>query len=103
MENYTEEQIKNIIQSYHQKREREREQYERVKDTEQFKIENRQRVKEWYEKNKDKRKQEYLNNKDIKLARSSYYYYKRIDKLDVFKEKFPEKHKLLVDNHYINN
>ena len=88
MENYTEEQIKNIIESYHNKRDREKKNYELVKDTEEFKNHNRQRVKEWYEKNKDKRKEDYQRNKEIKKARSSYYYYKRVNKLDEFKENY---------------
>ena len=101
MEHYTEEEIKKIIQAYHHKREREKEHYDKIKDTEEFKNYNRQKVKNWYQENKDKRKQEYQDNKEIKQARSSYYYYKRKDRLDDFKEKYPEKYQLLVDNFYI--
>lgn len=103
MENYTDEEIKKIIQSYHNKREREKQNYDKIKDTEEFKSYNRQKVKNWYQENKDKRKQEYQNNKEIKTARSSYYYYKRNNRIDDFKEKYPEKYQLLVDNFFIND
>ena len=102
MENYSEEQIQKIIQSYHNKKEREKEHYDKIKDTEEFKSYNRQKVKDWYSKNKDRRKEEYENNKEIRKARSSYYYYKRINRLDDFKIKFPDKHKLLIDNFFID-
>jgi division protein CdvB (Snf7/Vps24/ESCRT-III family) len=53
---------------------------------------------EQYKKKKDKSKLRYENNKEFVKARSSYNYYKKNDKLDVFKSKFPERVKILKEH-----
>ena len=89
------ERIARILKQYEKKRAKEKERYQLIKDTEDFKTKNRQRAKNHYEKNKDKKRDNYENNKDFLNARSQYYYYKKTDRLDIFKEKFPHKIEIL--------
>jgi len=98
MSEYSEEHIKNILNQYQRKREKEKERYERIKDTEEFKTQNRERARNHYHINKDKKKEKYDNNKEFMNARSSYYYYKKRDKLELFKEKYPNKVNILMEN-----
>jgi hypothetical protein len=98
MSEYSEEHIKNILNQYQRKREKEKERYERIKDTEEFKTQNRERARNHYQVNKDKKKEKYDNNKEFMNARSSYYYYKKRDKLELFKEKYPNKVNILMEN-----
>lgn len=100
---FTETQINKILTDYKNRRLRDRMRYETIKDNEEFKIKNRQRAKLHYEKNKDKRKEKYIENNDLMKARNSYYYYKKKDKLDDLKTKYPERWQLLLDNNYITN
>ena len=58
--------------------------------------------KNWVKKNKEKKKEYYENNKDIMKAKSSYNYYKKINNIDKFKDKQPEKYNLLVDKGLIS-
>ena len=102
MENYSEEQIKKMVTAYENKRTREKKHYETVKDTEEFKIANRTRANNWYMKNQKARQESYNKNREINGAKSSYYYYKKLDRLKEFKTKYPEKYKLLADNHYLS-
>ena len=91
---YSEEQIQNILTSYKNKREKEKERYDKIKDTEEFKIANRQRAKNYYQTNKELKKEKYENNKTMIRAKNSYYYYKRKNDIEKFKEKLVEcKHK----------
>ena len=98
----SEAEIQTILTKYKEQRNRNKERYERVKDTEEFKMQNRARAKEHYESNKDKRKEKYQNNKDLAIARNSFYYYKRTNKLDTFKEKYPERYDLCVMYNYLS-
>lgn len=100
---FSEEQIKNILQSYKNKREREKERYNEIKDTEEFKIYNRAKSKKHYENNKDKYKEKYENKKELNLAKNSYYYYKKNNNLEKFKEKYPERFNLLLIGGYFND
>tara|TARA_R110000803_G_scaffold166162_1_gene229507 strand:+ start:164 stop:472 length:309 start_codon:yes stop_codon:yes gene_type:complete len=89
--------IKSILEQYERKRVREKERYESIKGTEEFKTQNRQRAREHYNLNKESKKTKYENDKDFMNARSSYYYYKRNDDLESFKERYPDKVKVLND------
>lgn len=97
MTDLTDERIQQILKSYNNKREKEKERYNRIKDSEEFKIKNRERAKNHYQKNKDIKLNRYQDNKEFLTARSSYYYYKKNDKLDIFKEKYPDKIKILSE------
>lgn len=93
--------IQTIIKQYERKREKEKERYQRIKDTEDFKNKNRANARNHYQNNKEKKKEKYDNNREFLNARSSYYYYKKHDKIDFFKDKYPEKIKILNDNNLI--
>lgn len=93
--------IQSILKQYERKREKEKERYQRIKDTEEFKNKNRERARNHYQQNKEIKKEKYDNNREFLNARSSFYYYRKIDKLDYFKEKYPDKVKLLNDNNLI--
>lgn len=102
MENYSEKQIKNMVTAYEKKRAREKKYYETIKDTEEFKLANRARANNWYRENQKVRQEAYNKNKVINGAKTSYYYYKKRDRITEFKNKHPKKYKLLLDNHYIS-
>tara|TARA_R110000868_G_scaffold10631_4_gene51548 strand:- start:2828 stop:3136 length:309 start_codon:yes stop_codon:yes gene_type:complete len=101
MEQLSDERIKSIVNQYERKRDKEKARYIMLKDTDEFKSKNRERANNHYQNNKDKKKEKYDNNKDFMNARSSYYYYKKKDKIDLFKEKYPNKVKTLMDNNWI--
>lgn len=101
MEQLSDERIKNIINQYERKREKEKARYELIRNTDEFKNKNRERARNHYQVNKEKKKEKYDNNKVFMNARSSYYYYKKRDKIDLFKEKYPNKVKTLSENNII--
>lgn len=101
MENYSEEQIHRVLKAYENKRQREKEHYNRKKDTEEFKKKNRQNANNWYHKNKEIKKQIYENNKDLTLAKASYNYYYKLNRVAEFEVKFPQKYKLIKENGYL--
>jgi hypothetical protein len=100
----TAEQIARVLTNYKNKRERENKYYHEVtKNKEEFKIKNRVRAQAHYQNGyKEKKKENYSNNKDILKTKSLYNYYKRKEKIEVFKEKHEEKYKMLVENGFIN-
>lgn len=103
---FTDEQIKTILKKYKEKIDREKKYYHEVqKNDENYKIKNRQRANNFYhdETNgyREKKLKQYQENKEFNIAKSSYYYYKRKDKLDHFKEKYPQKYQLLIDNKFL--
>jgi hypothetical protein len=100
-----EKQIQNILTNYKNKRQRENKYYHEVsKHKEEFKIKNRQRAKLHYENGyKEKKKINYENNKEFLKNRSLYNYYKRNDKLEVFKEKHKDKYDMLVEKGYVKD
>lgn len=97
---FTDEQIHNIIEKHKDRLQKDRIKYDKIKDNEDFKALNRQRAKAHYEKNKDKKASLYLENKEFLKARNSYYYYLKKDALDIFIEKFPERHELMKEKGY---
>ena len=98
---YDEKQLNNIVNSYKNKRMKEKERYERIKDTEEYKEANRERARIHYEKYKEEKKENYKNNKDFYKARNSYYYYKKKNNLNKFVDKFPERVELLENMGFI--
>ena len=95
MTDITDPKIKSIVEQYERKRMKEKERYQRIKETDEFKIKNRERARNHYNKNKEVKKQKYLDNRDFMNARSSYNYYKKINRVEDFKQKYPEKVELL--------
>ncbi len=102
IENYSQDEIQIMIRAYEHKRAREKKHYQKVKDTEEFKQQNRRRAKEWYEKNQTVRKDYYEKNKQITIAKNSYNYYKKLDRVNDFKIKHPKKYQLLIHEHYLS-
>jgi hypothetical protein len=100
MENYTDEQLNKLIESHKRILENRKKYYQKVKDKDDFKIKNRARSNEWYQNhnNKNKVKQRYEDNKPYLKAKSSYKYYKKSNRLEYFKEKFPERWELIKDD-----
>jgi hypothetical protein len=97
---YSEQEIKHIVELYKKKRAREKKRYDRIKDTDAFKQENRRRSKEHYYKHKDIKVKYYSENKDYINAKSSFTYYKNNKTIEEFKEKYPDRYKLLVKKNY---
>lgn len=101
--NLSEAQIQNILQSYKNKREREKQRYEEIKNTEDFKNYNRNKAREHYLNNKDKYKERYQNKKDLIKAKNSYYYYQKTNNIEKFKEKHHERYEMLLNSGYLND
>ena len=93
---FNDEEVKKILNNYAKKRNREKMYYTQVKkdDVEYQKL-NRERAKKHYENNKEKKKERYENDKEFMKTRQLYYYYKKHDKLEQMKNKYPEKIELL--------
>ena len=103
MEELSETQILEILKKYTATREKERHNYHSVlKHSEDFKKKNRARSKRWYAKNKEKEGENYKVNKEWILAKQTYKYYLKQDKLCVFKERHLERYNLLISKNYIN-
>lgn len=100
----TDEYIQNLVTKHKKKLKYYSDRYHNIKkhDPEYVKS-NRDRARLHYEKNKEKKKENYEKNKPFMRARSSYYYYKKLDKLDDFKTKHKEKYDLLVQAGYITS
>jgi hypothetical protein len=91
MEQYSEDDLQKIIESYKKTQARERRKYERRKQNPNFVIQNRERAKAWYEANKELKSKNYSDNKQFLNCRSLYNYYKRQNRIDQFIEKYPDK------------
>ena len=99
--NYSPEEINHILSNYTKKKVYEKQRYNLIKDTDDFKMLNRQRAKAHYDKHKDIKLQNYQDNKEIMNAKSSYRYYIKVDKLELFAERNKEKYELLKSINYI--
>ena len=83
---FNDQQIEKIVNQYKKQREREKIYYEAKKADEQFVIKNRERAKSHYDLNKDRKKEQYEANKEFRKCKALYYYYKKNDNLEKFKE-----------------
>ena len=99
---FSEEQILNILTSYKNKREKEKERYEKIKNTDDYKNKNRERAKQYYYSNKECVKNKYNENKEMNLAKNSYRYYKKRNNLNKFKEKYPNRYSILSECGYLS-
>ena len=94
----TDEQITRIILSHKKRLEYDRKRYHEVNKFDPvFIARNRQRAKEHYQKYGNKKRENYAENKDVLSARSSYRYYNKTNRLELFKTRKPVKYQLLVD------
>lgn len=104
MTEFTEEQISDILKNYKTQKQRSREYYDKVKDTEEFKMKNRARAKNHYDNGySEKRREKYIQNADELKAKNLYNYYRKKDKIDLFKEIHADKYEALVSMNYIPN
>ena len=101
----TDEQINRILTNYKNKRIRENKYYHEVsKNDSEFKAKNRERAKNHYENGyKELRKTKYNDNKEIYKYKSLFQYYKKNDKIDIFKEKHIDKYDKLIEIGFIKN
>lgn len=87
------EQIEKVLEKYKKKLQYDRDRYHNVKKLDStFMEKNRQRAKNHYETNKDKRKEYYMNNRENKILINKFYYYNKLNKLDVLKDKYPDEY-----------
>lgn len=94
--------INDTLLKYKNKRNREIKYYNEVlKHNENFKIKNKQNSATWYSNNVDKKKQYYINNKEDLKLKSQFNYYKKNDKLDILKTKYPDKYELMVQKGFL--
>lgn len=101
---YTEEQIKKILESHKNRTIKNKERYDSIKDTDEFKALNRERAKKYYYKGgNEKKKINYNKNRDVINAKQCYSYYKNINKIELFKTRHIDKHKLLTDINFIKD
>ena len=104
LEDFTEEYIKKLIDTHQKKLANDRHIYlTKHKNDEKFQEKNRERANDYYKRNKEKVKNRMEKNKVKNGALSSYRYYKKTDRIDLFKKKYPDKYKYLVEIDYIKS
>ncbi len=96
---YDDAKINKIIELYKKNRYRDKIKYQKKKDDPEFIIQNRLRAKTHYENvYKEKKKENYEKNKVLLQTKSLFRYYKKNDKVEGFKNKYPDKYQLLQDH-----
>lgn len=103
MNEYTDDQIENILTKYKKQRQKDKNRYLELKDNDEFKMKNRLRAKTHYDKNKDVKKEQYQDNKELLKAKASYNYYKKTERLEIMKSKFPDRYELLESHGYFKD
>jgi len=100
---YTEEQIQEILKRYKKSLEYSRERYKNIrKNDPEYQRKNRERAKKHYDSHKEEKKQYYENNREELNMKQRYRYYKKMDRMEKFQEKFPNDFKRLTDIGFIN-
>jgi len=100
---YSDEQIKHILNVYKTQREKDKINYEKKKLNPDFVQKNRDRAKKHYYENKENRTNNNPLNKELQKAKMSYHYYKKKDNIDKFKEKYPERYNMLTNINYFKD
>lgn len=100
---FSEEEITKILTTYKNKRIREINYYNNVlKDKLEFKEKNRERAKKYYHGGgKEHKKNNYVADKEFIKAKSLYNYYLKNSDVKIYKEKYGERYKLLIDRKFI--
>lgn len=94
----SEEDIQIILQKYKNKIERDKINYHtKYKFDDDYKAKRLLHSKNHYEKTKEERKEKYKDNSELAKAKSSYYYYKKTNKLNIFMERYPARVQVLSD------
>jgi hypothetical protein len=100
---FTEEQIQEILKRYKKSLEYSRERYKNIrKNDPEYQRKNRERAKKHYDSHKEEKKQYYENNREELNMKQRYRYYKNKNQVEVYKNKFPENYKKLVEIGFIN-
>jgi len=94
----SDDQTHKILEAYKRKRTKEKERYDKLKADPAFVQRNRDRARAYYVANKDKKQETYKMNKEIRSAKSLFHYYESGGRADEFIEKYPHKHKLILDS-----
>ena len=102
---FTTAEIEQILSLYKAQKIKNKERYDKLKDTDEFKIKNRKRANDHYHQNKQMYKDRYENDKELARAKSTYYYYKKKDRLSDLTElsKHKDKYELLKKHGYFND
>ena len=100
---YTDEELANILTQYKKQRERVKKNYEKIKHTDDWKQRNRVNAKTYYHKHKDEVRGRYKEDAEFNRARSSYYYYKKQDRLQDFMIKYPGRMEILINRDYFRD
>jgi len=70
-------------------------------------IKNKEKIdkynRNYYQANKELKKEKYENNKTMIRAKNSYYYYKKKNDMEAFKNKYPERYELLLIGGYFKD
>tara|TARA_R110002096_G_scaffold211263_1_gene398750 strand:+ start:1443 stop:1838 length:396 start_codon:yes stop_codon:yes gene_type:complete len=99
---YTDDKIKSIITQYKKKRERENKMYhEELKHDENWRKKNNDKSKDYYKINKEAVRKKYLSDNEYIKIRNLYRYYLRCNRVQDFKDKYPEKYMYLENRGYI--
>ena len=89
--NYTDNQIKKVMDNYEKIKEYKRVYYnKKYHESPEVREKQRQASKRYFDKNKDKEKDRYKNNGDLMRARQKYNYYKKQDRLEYYSEKYSD-------------
>lgn len=91
----------NLLNKYKRQLEYGKKYYEKNKTDEVFIAKNRNRSKMYYENNIEKKRDYYKANvEDIKI-KNNFQYYKKNNKIDIFKERHSDKYNRLIEIGYI--
>ena len=88
--------IKQVLERYKRKQIMDKERYHNIRKNDPDFV--RERAKQYYILNKDKKKEYYETHGELKKARSLVSYYKKLGRLDEFKEKYPERWEIYSAN-----
>ena len=101
---FTEEEIKYILEKYKKSLQDNRDRYHNVRKLNpEFMEKNRQRARNHYKYNTQKKLDYYEKNKIEINIKQKYRYYKKRNNIEKFKEKFPDDYKMLIDTGYIQS
>lgn len=91
MADYSDEQIKNIIDNYEKSKKYRADYYRnRYRDDPVFREKHKEKSRISYEKRRTTIKKQYESTKELKLFKLNYKYNKKVGKLDRFLKKYPE-------------
>tara|TARA_R110000823_G_C15795031_1_gene486569 strand:- start:37 stop:393 length:357 start_codon:yes stop_codon:yes gene_type:complete len=99
MDGLTNEDILRILESYKVKREYDKKRYDKVKDNADFKKQNSESTQKWIKNNKEKHKKSLENSAERRKIQSKLNYYRRLNKVDKFQEKFPILWDIVLEQH----